>query len=292
MAKADQTIEQPSGQVLDATVDRVHADRLEMSQTRLDRRQREEVDRAVLEAGRARREHVARLRDPGHADRSACEPRPPEPGQRVVANDQRSHAGRVADRLVPGHRDEVRVPARQVEPVRRHEGGRVEQHVPAASLRRRDPLEWMPDARVVRLGRDRRTGAARPGEPRSSAANDGRRRRAEGRARTAGRSRRSRPGARANSRIPLTELWLSAVRTSRLRSLNGYDSPTSLSAALAFAVKTTVYSSGEAFTNDSTAARARSASSVAAREVGLSECGLPKTPSRSSARWARTCDSA
>ena len=56
--------------------------------------------------------------------------------------------------------------------------------------------------------------------------------------------------------MPLTELWLSAVRRNRLPAVNGYDSPTSLSAALALAVKTTVYSSGEALKNAKTARRA------------------------------------
>ena len=74
--------------------------------------------------------------------------------------------------------------------------------------------------------------------------------------------------------------------------MNGNDSPTSLSAPLALAVKTTVYSSGEAFTNASTARRAASASSVEAREAGLFECGFPKTPVRSSSWCSRSCDSA
>ena len=44
-------------------------------------------------------------------------------------------AGRVAEHLVPGDRDEVGLPARQVEPVGRHEGRGVQQHVPAALVR-------------------------------------------------------------------------------------------------------------------------------------------------------------
>ena len=48
------------------------------------------------------------------------------------------------------------------------------------------------------------------------------------------------PFADANSRMPLTELWLSAVRSSCPPGANGNDSPTSLIAAEAFSVKTAV----------------------------------------------------
>jgi hypothetical protein len=51
------------------------------------------------------------------------------------------------------------------------------------------------------------------------------------------------PHARANSRIPFTELWLSEVSRKRVPVSNGYASPTSLSAPVAFGVKTTLYSS-------------------------------------------------
>lgn len=51
------------------------------------------------------------------------------------------------------------------------------------------------------------------------------------------------PFARANSRIPLTELWLSTVNSKRPPASKGYDSPTSFNAPEAFRVKTAVYSS-------------------------------------------------
>ena len=51
----------------------------------------------------------------------------------------------------------------------------------------------------------------------------------------------------------------------------------SFSAWLAFAVKTTVHSSGEALKNRSTARRARVMCSVALDDVGFVECGLPKS---------------
>ena len=61
---------------------------------------------------------------------------------------------------------------------------------------------------------------------------------------------------------------------------------------MAFGVKITAYSSGLALKYLSTAARARSTSSVAADEVGLSECGFPYTPDRRRAACARSCDRA
>ncbi len=92
--------------------------------------------------------------------------------------------------------------------------------------------------------------------------------------------------------MPLTELWLSAVRSRRPPGSNGYDSPTSRSAAVALAVKTTSYSSGEALKNARMLARAASANRVEAADAGLSECGLPKT-SRRSRRWcSSSCDCA
>ena len=99
-----------------------------------------------------------------------------------------------------------------------------------------------------------------------------------------------RPRARANSRMPLTELWLSNVSRKRSPARNGYASATSRSAPVALAVKITSYSSGEAPEDPSTAARARSIASAVAAEVGLIECGLPNTRGRAG-RGARAAAS-
>ena len=48
------------------------------------------------------------------------------------------------------------------------------------------------------------------------------------------------PLLRANTRMPLTELWLSTVSSSRPPGWNGYDSPISFRAPDAFDVKTAV----------------------------------------------------
>lgn len=85
----------------------------------------------------------------------------------------------------------------------------------------------------------------------------------------------SAPRARANTRSPFTELWLSPVRTSRAPGPNGYASPTRRHAPLAFGVNTTAYSSGEALKNARIRSRARSTRTVDALDVGFSECGLP-----------------
>ena len=83
------------------------------------------------------------------------------------------------------------------------------------------------------------------------------------------------PRARANSRMPFTELWLSKVRRNVPPASNGYDSPTSFSAWLALFTKTHTYSSGAALKYRSTAARHRSTSSDDRTDVGFEECGLP-----------------
>ena len=75
--------------------------------------------------------------------------------------------------------------------------------------------------------------------------------------------------------MPLTELWLSNVARKRSPGRNGYASPTSRSAPVALGVKMQAYSLAGALKNRSTAARACSTSTVAADDVGLTECGLP-----------------
>jgi len=61
-------------------------------------------------------------------------------------------------------------------------------------------------------------------------------------------------------------------------------------APLAFAVKMQSYSLSAARKKRSTAVRAASTSAVAADEVGLAECGLPNTVSRSRRWCSSTCD--
>ena len=206
-----QRIEQPGAERLHPPRDRVDADPLDVAQADLDRRDAEVVDRAVLEQRVAgeRHDHVAL--DVRGDHRAAAEPGALQPLERLAPREQRAEAGRVAEHLVEGDRDEVGLPRRQVEPARRHERGAVDDHVPAPLLGRRDPLQRVLDAGEVRL---RRVGeevvAVRAGVV-EVALEHARRRRA-GRAPRAARTRSRAPLARANSRMPLTELWLSNVR--------------------------------------------------------------------------------
>ena len=94
---------------------------------------------------------------------------------------------------------------------------------------------------------------------------------------------------RAYSRMPVTELWLSAVRA-RAPPANGKLSPTSLMAADALAVKQTSYASGSASRKRRVAARAAATRSVLERDGACSECGLPSSAARSSSSLARACD--
>ena len=250
------------------------------------------VDRAVLEPRCGRRPTCCRgsatdatpmLPPANHGRRSRAE--------RLVAGDERADARRVAEHLVPGDRDEVGPPAVEVEAVRRHERRRVEQDVPAALVGGVDPGERMADAGVVGL---RRVGeqARASGAARSRASSDRRVVRRAGRASRAGRTRPPRPRARANSRMPLTELWLSAVRSRRLPGSNGYDSPTSLSAAVALAVKMTSYSSGEALKNARIAGprRVREAASRPPTP-GCPSAGCRRRRDAAGAGARRSCDS-
>ena len=141
-------VEQPARERLDVLVDRLDPDPLEEAEADLDRGQVEEVDGAVLEVGRAGRRLVPLALDEGGDDRAAGEPGPLELGERLAARDQAADAGRLAEHLVERERDEVRVPAGEVEPVGRHERGGVEQHVPAV-LRARCSIQssgcWTPE---------------------------------------------------------------------------------------------------------------------------------------------------
>ena len=139
--------------VCDAVVDRLDADPVEEAQADLDGGQVEVVDGAVLEVRRARGGLVPLALDEGGDDRAAGEPGPLELGQRLAAREQAADAGRPAEHLVEGEGDEVRVPAAEVEPVGRHVGGGVEEHVPAVRVRLLDPVERVLDAGEVRLGR-------------------------------------------------------------------------------------------------------------------------------------------
>jgi len=125
----------------------------DVAQSDLDRGQVEEVDGAVLEVGRTGSGFVPLTLDEGGDHRAAREPGPLEPGQRLATGDQRADAGRPAEHLVEGERDEVGLPAGEVEPVGGHVGGGVKQDVPAVLVRLLDPLKRMLDAGEVRLGR-------------------------------------------------------------------------------------------------------------------------------------------
>ena len=155
MAQRRQPLQQSPCEVADAPVDRRHPDRSYMPQADLDRGQPEIVDRPVLEATFAIDERVALHCHRGQADRSAGEPGSSQSGQRLAAHDQRADPGRVAEDLVPGDRDKVRVPAGQVELSRRHERGCVDQDVPASVVRLGQPVERVPNSRVIGLGRER-----------------------------------------------------------------------------------------------------------------------------------------
>ncbi len=148
-----QLVQQPAGEAPDTRVDRVDPDPFDEREPLLDGRQREEVQRSVLEPGLPVRHRVPVALDAHGGDRAAGEPRPVQPGQRLLTGEEAADSGRIAEQLVQRDRDEVRLPLAEVEPVRRHERRTVHQHVPAGRLCSRNPLERVLDAREVRLRR-------------------------------------------------------------------------------------------------------------------------------------------
>ena len=132
----------------------------------------------------------------------------------------------IAENLVPGDGDEVGLPARQVERVRRDEGRRIEQHIPAAILGGVDPVEGggRPSSSTAP---GRRRGGAPAGQP-SSSREDGRSSTRSSGARAAGTSlRRPRAGELAD---PVDRVVVVGGQEQPAASRNGYASPTSLKA--------------------------------------------------------------
>ena len=76
-----------------------------------------------------------------------------QPGQRLPPGQQAADPGRVAEHLVPAHGHELRLDHREVEPVRRDERRRVEQHVIAGRLGQVHPGQRVLDAAEVALRR-------------------------------------------------------------------------------------------------------------------------------------------
>ena len=130
-------------------------------------------------------------------------------GQRFAPHQQAAQPGRIAEHLVEGEGDEIRMPPAQVEPVGRHEGGGIEQDIPAERLGFLDQRPADTARRKNWTGPERQRGycpsRCRFGQllaqPVTIEAQLRRRHRHVGDLR--------RPWLRANSRMPLTELWLS-----------------------------------------------------------------------------------
>ena len=158
--------------------------------------------------------------DRGHRDGATGKPRSTKLVQRVLPRNQCPHPGRIAKHLVERERDVVRLAGAEVETVGRDEGRGIDQNVPSKALCARDPLQRMLHTREVRLGRKREQVVTCPvtracrwrSTVESSATRSGG---------STGMYRVWVPWARSNSRMPLTELWLSKVRRNWSPDSNG-----------------------------------------------------------------------
>ena len=110
------------------------------------------VQGAVFECGGSSRHGVTVGLDRCHLDRTAGEPWPMELLEGWPPRNECSDTGGVAKHLVERQGNIVRMVATQVEPIGRHEGGGIEEHVPTAILSPLDPLQWMLNSGEVRLG--------------------------------------------------------------------------------------------------------------------------------------------
>ena len=146
-----------------ARVDRVDADRREMPQADLDGGNRQVVQRAVLEAGFARARGCGAALHGGEVDRAAGKPRTLQLARARCcgpADSRRRSDSRTSCRTRSLTKSGCDLA--QVEAVGRHERRRVEQHVPAALVRRVDQVERMLARRRSSTARERQTGCGAP----------------------------------------------------------------------------------------------------------------------------------
>jgi len=140
MTQRDQLVDQPAGERDHPVVDAFDADRLDQVEAERDRRDAGVVERAVLEGRLAVGQRV-----PVSLHR-ATEMVPP--ANQGGAGERARSGGRSARRPRSGSRRSCRrrgpgsrLVASQVEAIAGHEGGRVEQHVPAVGVGTLDPLQ-------------------------------------------------------------------------------------------------------------------------------------------------------
>ena len=143
--------QQPSSKAADAGLNQLEADRCEMLQPDLDRRNAEVVQRPVLEPRLARGQDVRARLHGREVDGAAGEPGAVQRRQHLVSYQKTTHACRITEHLVERDADKVRLHLGQIEPVGGNEGGRIEQHVPSARVRVIDELERMLHAAEIRL---------------------------------------------------------------------------------------------------------------------------------------------
>ncbi len=153
VAQRSEPVEEPAGQAHHPLVDQVDPDAVDPGQPGLQIGYLQEAERAVLEPGLARGQRVPVALHAGQVHRPAGEPGTPQPPQRLPPRDQAADAGRVAEHLVPADRHEIGLDHGQVQPVRRHVGGRVQQDVVAMLVRRLYPAQRMLHPAEVALRR-------------------------------------------------------------------------------------------------------------------------------------------
>src|SRR5215468_3216203 len=147
-------------------MDQVQADPVDPGEPKLQVGYLQVADRAVLEAGLARGRHVPVRLHAGDVYRPAGEPGTPQTPQRLPPRYQAADACRVAEHLVPADWDEIGLDHGQVQPVRRHEGCRVEQDIVAMLMRHLYPPQGMlhpAEIALRRVGKQPGTRSSGPG---------------------------------------------------------------------------------------------------------------------------------
>ncbi len=153
MTERRQGLYDPGREGAHPDVDGLHSHGVEKVQPDLHGREARVVEGSVLETLGAGRESVALREHRSPGDGSPGEPRAVQLLQGRAACQECPHARWVSEHLVEREGDVVRVPPPQVEAIRGHISGGVQEHVPLQLLGLGDPFQWMLDAGEVGLGR-------------------------------------------------------------------------------------------------------------------------------------------
>ncbi len=151
VGQIQQLPQQPFGEAVHPGLDGVYAHFLQVAQTGFHGGNAQVVQRAVFKTRLTAGEHMHAPLHGGKVHRATAKPGAAQGGERVIAHQQTTHTGGVAEHFVEGHDHKVGRHGAQIEAVGGYKGCRVQQHLPAFGLRRLNECQRVLHAGKVRL---------------------------------------------------------------------------------------------------------------------------------------------